>query len=78
MPAYIGIEPTSQQFIRWSKEEAATCDLVAMPSCRESPVRRKELEDDCIYQVLTDSTLTDCRIESFPDKVFIRRVGQHF
>jgi hypothetical protein len=32
----------------------------------------------CIYQILTDSTLNDCRIESFPDEVFIRRVGQHW
>jgi hypothetical protein len=78
MPAYLGIESKSQQFIRWSKEEAATCEFEVMPSCRESPVRRKEFEDDCIYQILTDSTLNDCRIESFPDKVFIRRVGQHW
>jgi hypothetical protein len=78
MPTYLGIESKSQHFIRWSKEEAATCEFEVMPSCRESPVRRKEFEDDCIYQVLTDSTLNDCRIESFPDKVFIRRVGQHW
>jgi hypothetical protein len=78
MPAYLGIEPKSQQFIRWSKEEATTCQFEVMPACRESPVRRKEFEDDCIYQILTDSTLNDCRIESFPDKVFIRRVGQHW
>jgi len=78
MPAFLGIESISQQFIRWSKEEAVTCDLVVMPSCREFPVRRKEMEDDCIYQILTDSKLTDCRIESFNDKVFIRRVGQHW
>jgi len=78
MPAYLGIEPKSQQFIRWSKEEAATCDFKVMPSCRESPIRRKEFEDDCIYQILTDSMLNDCRTESFSDKVFIRRVGQHW
>ena len=78
MPAYLGIEPTSQQFIRWTKEEAAMCDLELMPSCRESPARRKEFEDDCIYQILTDSPLTDCRTEIFPDKIFIRRVGQHW
>jgi hypothetical protein len=78
MPAYLGIEPKSQQFIRWSKEEAATCDFEAMPSCRESPVRRKESEDDCMYQILTDTTLKDCRIESFPDKLFIRRIGQYW
>jgi hypothetical protein len=78
MPAYLGIEHKSQQFIRWSKEEAATCDFEVMPSCRESPVRRKEFEDDCIYQVLTDSILKDCRIESFPDKIYTRQVGQYW
>jgi len=78
MPTYLEIEHKSQQFIRWSKEEAATCDFEVMPSCRESPIRRKEYEDDCIYQILTDSILKDCRIESFPDKVFIRQVGQHW
>lgn len=78
MPAYLGMEHKSQQFIRGSKEEAATCDFEVMPSCRESPVRRKDYEDDCIHQILTDSILKDCRIESFPDKVFIRQVGQHW
>ncbi len=78
MPAYLGIEPESQQFIRWSKAEATTCDFQIMPSCRETPVRRKELEDGCIYQILTDSKLKNCRVESFPDEVFIRRVGQHW
>jgi hypothetical protein len=38
----------------------------------------KNLEGDCIYQILTDSALNDCRTEAFPDKVFIRRVGQHW
>jgi hypothetical protein len=78
MPAYLGIEPESQQFIRWSKQEATTCDFEVMPSCRETPVRRKEQEDDCIYQILTDAKLKNCRVESFPEKVFIRRVGQHW
>ena len=78
MPAYLGIEPRSQQFIRWTKEEATSCDFEIMPSCRESPVRRREAEDECICQILTDSPLNDCRTELFPDKVFIRRVGQHW
>ena len=78
MPTYIGIESKSQQFIRWSKEEASTCEFELMPSCRESPIRRKEFEDDCIYQILTDTTLTNCRVKPFPDKVFIRRVGEHW
>lgn len=78
MPTYLGIESKSQQFIRWSKEEAATCDFVLMPSCRETPVRRKEFQDDCLYQILTDSKLPDCRTELYADTVFGRRVGQHW
>lgn len=78
MPTYLGIEQISQNFIRWSKEEASTCDVRIMPSCRESPIRRKEFEDDCLYQILTDSTLADCRTELYYDKVFIHQVGQYW
>ena len=49
-----------------------------MPSCRETPVRRKESQDDCLYQILTDSKLNDCRTELYPDAKFVRRVGQHW
>ena len=49
-----------------------------MPSCRETPVRRKESQDDCLYQILTDSKLNDCRTELHPDAIFIRRAGQHW
>lgn len=55
-----------------------SCDLEVMPSCRETPIRRREFEDECIYQILTDVKLENCRVESFPDNVFIRRVGQHW
>lgn len=78
MPAYLGINSESRQFIRWSKEEAAACDFVQMTTCRESPVKRKETEDDCIYQLLTDAKLEDCRVERFADKLFVRRVGQYW
>jgi hypothetical protein len=78
MPAYLGIEHTSQQVIRWSKEEAAACDFVLVPSCRETPAKRKEAQDDCLYQILTDSKLDDCRTEPYTDAVFVRRVGQHW
>ncbi|CAF4321656.1 unnamed protein product, partial [Rotaria sp. Silwood2] len=70
MPAFLGIEPKSQQFIRWSKEEAKACDFGQMSSCRETPARRKESQDDCLYQILTDSKLNDCRVEPYPDAVF--------
>ncbi|CAF1521512.1 unnamed protein product [Adineta ricciae] len=78
MPAYIGIQQTSQQFIHWSHEEAKSCDFKIMPFCRESPPQRKEYEDDCLYQILSDSVLQHCRIEFFHDKVFIRQIGPYW
>ncbi|CAM4838964.1 unnamed protein product [Rotaria magnacalcarata] len=78
MPAFLGIEPKSQQFIRWSREEAKVCDFVQMSSCRETPARRKESQDDCLYQILTDSKLQDCRVEPYADAVFVHRIGNHW
>lgn len=78
MPVYLGIEHKSQQVLRWSHEEATTCDFEIMPFCRETPIIRKETEDDCLYQILTDSKLLNCRVELFVDKVFIHRVGHYW
>jgi hypothetical protein len=78
MPAYLGIEHLSQQFIHWSRDEARFCGFKIMPFCRESPIQRKEYEDDCLYQILTDSILENCRIELFYDKIFIHHIGQYW
>jgi hypothetical protein len=78
MPYVLGIEPTTQQFIRWSKDEADTCNFVQMSTCRETPAIRKDLTDDCLGQILTDAPLTACRIEPHPEPVFVHRVGQHW
>jgi hypothetical protein len=78
MPAYIGIHPDSRQFVRWSREEAEPCCFEVMTSCRITPVIQKDLEDTCIYQVLTDTPLTACRIEPYPDLVFIRKIGHYW
>ena len=77
MPAYVGIDSKTSQFLRWSKEEAKFCNFELMSSCRETPAIRKDLEDNCLYQILTDSPLTSCRIEGFTDSIFIHRIGQH-
>ena len=65
MPAYIGIHPGSCQFIRWSQEEA-------------TPAIEKNLEGTCIYQILTDASLTACRIEPYPEPVVVRRLGHYW
>lgn len=78
IPAYIGIEPNTLQFIRWTQAEALSCNFQEMPTCRETPAIRKNLIDTCLHQILTDSPLTSCRTEVYEDPVFIRRVGRHW
>jgi hypothetical protein len=77
MPAYIAIHPDSSQFVRWSREEAEPCSFEVMTSCRITPAIRKDLEDICIYQVLTDTPLTSCRIEPYSEPVFVRKIGHY-
>ena len=38
----------------------------------------KNLEDTCIYQVLSDIPLKACRIEPYPDLVFVRKIGHYW
>ena len=78
MPAFLGLEPKSQQFIRWSNDETMSCNFVLMSSCRETPPIRKDWTDNCLYQILTDSVLSACRTELYPEPVFVHRVGQHW
>jgi hypothetical protein len=78
MPAYIGIRPDSRQFIRWSQEEATPCSFEFMTSCRSTPAIQKNLENTCIYQILTDASLAACRLERYPEPVFVRRVGHYW
>ena len=78
MPSVIGIEPNTLQFIRWSKTEAETCHFNAMSSCRETPAIRKDLTDDCLYQILMDAPLEACRVEPNAEQVFVHRVGKHW
>ena len=78
MPAYLGLEPKSRQFIRSSKEEAASCNFILMSSCRETPPIRKDWEDQCLYQILTNSKLIACRTELYPGPVFVHRIGRYW
>ena len=48
-----------------------------MTSCRTTPAIRKDLEDTCIYQILTDKQLTGCRIEPYSESVFIGRIKHY-
>ena len=78
MPAYTGMHPGSRQFIRWSQEEATPCAFELMISCRITPAMQKNFEGRCIYQILTGAALTACRIEPYPEPIFIRRLGHYW
>ena len=49
-----------------------------MTSCRSTPIIYKNLENTCIYQILTDASLAACRVEFYPEPVFVRRVGHYW
>lgn len=49
-----------------------------MATCRETPAIRTDLTDQCIYEILNDENLADCRIESHSEQVFVHRIGQHW
>jgi hypothetical protein len=78
MPAYIGLAQKSQQVIRWSEEEAEACAFTLMTTCRSTPPTRNQSQDECLYQILTDSPLKACRTETYKDPLFLRRVGHHW
>ena len=78
MPAYIAIRPDTREFIRWSQEEAEPCSFDVMTSCRTTSAIRKDLEDMCIYQVITNLPLKSCRVEPYADFVFVRQIGRYW
>lgn len=78
MPEIIGVEIVSGQFIRWTTQEAKFCNFELMSSCRETPPIRNEIQDECLLQILSDRELVSCKVEPFPDPVFIHRIGQHW
>lgn len=78
MPALIGLHPQTQEFVRWSAEEATSCNFEVMTSCRETPATRKDLEDTCIYQIITDQELSSCHIEQYLESTFIKKVSNYW
>ena len=78
MPAYLGINPGTLEFMRWSEQEAMDCNFQVISTCRETPPRRTDLLDNCLYQILTDTNLTACQIETYADPIFIHRIGSYW
>jgi hypothetical protein len=57
MSSIVGINEDNKQMIRWSKTEATSCKFNTMSSCRETPAIRRNLEDDCIIQILNNGNI---------------------
>ncbi|CAF5137327.1 unnamed protein product, partial [Rotaria socialis] len=66
------------ELIQWTKEESNTCKFTSMSSCRETPPIKKNWKQTCLFEILTDSNLTLCRIEHELEPIFIQRVGQQW
>ena len=49
-----------------------------MTTCRTTPAIQKHFAGTCIYQILIDASLTACRIEPYPEPVFVRRLGHYW
>jgi hypothetical protein len=78
MPAYLGINPETLEFMRWSTQEATECNFQIISTCRNNPARRTDILDSCLYQILTDANLTACQIETYADPIFIHRIGSYW
>jgi hypothetical protein len=78
IPFIVGIDLNSQNLIRWTKTEAQSCSFNIMSLCRETPPTILKWNDTCLYQILSDISLTACRTEPYLEPIFIHRIGNHW
>ena len=77
-PHVIGISIKTMELIQWTRKESSACKFISMSSCRETPPINRNWNHTCLFEILTDSTLTLCRIEHEVEQIFIQRVGQQW
>lgn len=78
IPFIIGIDIQNDRLLRWSKTESELCNFRAMSVCRESPPIITNWNTTCLFEILIDTPLTSCHVESFADPLFIHRIGHHW
>lgn len=78
LPQVIGISIQTFELIQWTKEESETCKFEVLSSCRETPPIRRQWEETCLFEILTDTNLTLCRVEYEPEPIFVHRIGQQW
>ena len=62
-PHVIGISKKTMEQIQWTRKESSACKFTSMSSCRETPQINRNWNHTCLFEILTDSNLTLCRIE---------------
>lgn len=78
MPTAIGIDFEQTKLITWNSMEVSTCNFQAISTCRETPPIITSWHDTCLYQVLTDSVLSACRIEIYTEPLFFHEMGKQW
>nr|ARJ54443.1 envelope fusion glycoprotein [Adineta vaga] len=78
VPSMVSISMEKIEMIQWTKEEAATCHFKSTSSCRETPPIKKNWQQSCLFEIITDSKLTNCRIEAELEPIFIQRIGNQW
>jgi hypothetical protein len=78
LPAVVGIGRETNGLIQWSREEADSCQFQHVSVCRETPPIRTEWERTCLFQILADKQLTECRTEEEKDPIFVQRIGRQW
>ncbi|CAM4789375.1 unnamed protein product [Rotaria magnacalcarata] len=78
MPYIAGFDSNNRNLIKWTKGESTSCDFRTMSVCRETPPIITDWNDTCIFQILTDSTLSLCRTEQYRELIFIHCIGKQW
>ena len=78
LPQVIGISIQTFELIQWTKEESETCKFEVLSSCWGTPPIRRQWEETCLFEILTDTNLTLCRVEYEPEPIFVHRIGQQW
>jgi hypothetical protein len=78
IPFIIGLDANTNHLIRWTESESTTCDFRVMSICRETPPIINDWTHTCLFQILTDTTLSACRAEQYLEPLFIHRIGTHW
>ena len=78
LPVTIGIDFEHSRLITWNVDQIMTCNFQSISTCRETPPIITKWQDTCLYQILTDTILSACRIEIENEPLFFHDMGKQW